>query len=96
MLFSLGLAILFAGCDPGSTLPESPDYVGTYVLRTVDGVPVPAVVFEEGTRRVELLSGQVSFGSDLTAENEYAYRITDANVPRHTADKSPAWPVFFR
>ena len=81
-LFSVGLAVLLAGCDPGSTLPETPDHVGTFVLRTVDGVPVPAVVFEEGTRRVELLSGRVSFGADLTAEDEYTYRITDVDVPR--------------
>jgi hypothetical protein len=76
------LAFVLAACDPGSTLPEPSDHVGTYTLRTVDGAPVPAVVFQEGVRRIELVSGSVAFHEDLRAENEYTYRITDANGVR--------------
>ena len=78
------LACALAGCDPGSTLPEPTrnELFGTYTLRTVDGAPVPAVVFEEGPRRVELSNGRVTFVVDRTADYEYNYRVTDANGSR--------------
>ena len=68
-LFSLGLAVLLAGCDPGSTLPESPDHVGTFVLRTV-------TTDDEGTYAVSDRKLLVTWGRGATE----SYALADSTV----------------
>jgi hypothetical protein len=66
----LSLALL-AACG---TEPRALE--GTYVLRSVDGVTVPVILYEDETEKDELLSGEVQLRDDGTFTDITAMRLT--------------------
>ncbi len=71
------LAFLVLGvtaCGADGTGPES--VTGTYRLRTIDGDPLPFVVFQVGTEKIEVAAGSVTLNADVTCSNIGTFRIT--------------------
>jgi hypothetical protein len=100
------LALLLAACGgdsggiDGSTGPNAPvpaTPVGTYVLKTVDGKPLPApigkpVVEQEYTLQSRALNGQFTFNADstfkFTANAEVVATGIDYKWPIPTIERS--------
>ena len=96
-LFILTLSAAFAGCggggddDAAPTQPDTdPGVTGTYELRTVNGLNVPAVIVDEvlngTTLRGEITSGRIVVKSDGTWS--YAIRGRWWTNGRLTSDKT--------
>jgi hypothetical protein len=49
---------------------------GTYILRSVDGVTVPVILYEDDTEKDELVSGEVQLRDDGTFNDITAMRLT--------------------
>jgi len=67
------LAILFAGCQPPSPPPPTASVDGTFTLRTVNGLALPAKV-QHGKDLVEVLSGSMAFNTDGTCVSKTVFR----------------------
>jgi hypothetical protein len=63
--------VLLAACG---TEPRA--LAGTYVLRSVDGITVPVILYEDDTEKDELLSGEVQLRDDGTFTDITAMRLT--------------------
>ncbi len=74
------LAFLVLGvtaCGGDGTGPES--VTGTYRLQTIDGDPLPFVVFEIGAEKIEIAAGSVTLNEDMTCSNIGTFRITTSS-----------------
>jgi hypothetical protein len=59
--FLLALTLLTAaGCSAYSTSPANESIVGTYKLMTINGSPVPFIVVDNATAKLEFLDDQVT------------------------------------
>ena len=77
----LGLALAAAcGGDDSPAGPGDPgdQVAGTYTLRTVAGRAVPAVLFEEGGDKLEVVSGALTLRSNGTYTGTMTLRVTES------------------
>ena len=68
-------ALALAGCGGGDATGPSA-MAGTYILRTVDGVAPPVILYEDATETDELVSGEVRLSADGTFVDITAERYT--------------------
>jgi hypothetical protein len=64
----LAITLLACGGDDPSAPPESPYHLaaGSYALVSLDGDPLPATIFQEGTLRVDITAATLVLRSDRT------------------------------
>ena len=77
MIRRVFLAFLVLGvtaCGGDGTGPES--VTGTYRLQSIDGDPLPFVVFQVGAEKIEVAAGSVTLNADMTCSNIGTFRIT--------------------
>jgi uncharacterized lipoprotein NlpE involved in copper resistance len=72
---ALVIPLILVGCD--SSTDPAEDITGTYTLRTVDGVAVPVVVWEDAEWKEEVVSGSVRLNSGDTCVITMSWRSTD-------------------
>ena len=91
---ALALSLLaFAGCDDETTGPGD-SVVGTYVLVSVNGDPLPAVVFEGGGVTSEALEGTLTLRADGTFSASTITRNTvNGSSSTDTESSSGAYTV---
>jgi hypothetical protein len=65
---------LVAACGKDATGPSA--MAGTYILRTVDGIVPPVILFSDDTETDELVSGEVRLSADGTFVDITAERYT--------------------
>ena len=72
-------AVVLGACG-GSDAPVGPDRqaIGTYTLRTVNDQPLPAVVFQDATVKIEVLSDVVTLNENGTWSETASLRATSA------------------
>ena len=73
--YSLALALLIACGGDDSTGPRS--IAGSYVLRSINGDPVPILAYEEPDYKVEIVSGNVVLDADGSFTDTHVLRETD-------------------
>ena len=73
-VFLAFLVLGVTGCGADGTGPES--VTGTYRLQTIDGAPLPFVVFEIGAEKIEVAAGSVTLNENMTCSNIGTFRIT--------------------
>jgi hypothetical protein len=66
------------------TMPGDESIIGTYVLRTLDGLPVPYTLSQSGTSKFEILSGNITIESDT--------RFTTTMTEQRTVNGQPQAP----
>ncbi|GBD33206.1 hypothetical protein HRbin33_02187 [bacterium HR33] len=80
-LFAAGfaaLSVLLSGCDIFGG-----GHTGTYVLKTVNGKPLPAVILEIiGTYKAEITAGSVTLNEDNTFSASITFRETEGSTVR--------------
>ena len=67
------ITIILAGCQPSTSPTSTASVDGTFTLRTVDGLALPAKV-QHGNAAVEVLSGSMAFNSDGTCVSKTVFR----------------------
>ena len=70
-------ALVFGACGGGGD-PVGPslESIGTYTLSTVNGQPLPALIFQDATRKVEILSDVVTLRENGTWSETASLRTT--------------------
>lgn len=74
----LALASACGGDD--SNAPKS-DHLGTYPLQSINGDPVPSVVYSDATTRVEITQGSLTIHANGTYTETLTYLETENDVP---------------
>lgn len=65
---------------------------GTYILRSVDGIAVPVILYEDDFEKDELLSGEVQLHEDGTFQDVTAMRLTvDGEVRVDIVEAEGTW-----
>ena len=65
---------------------------GTYILRSVDGIAVPVILYEDDFEKDELLSGEVELHEDGTFHDVTAMRLTvDGDVRVDIVEADGTW-----
>lgn len=70
------LVPVLAACDGGG-ISTGVDVSGTYTLRSVNGDPLPATLFEDSEVRYEIIGGELRLQADRTYETPITFRFTD-------------------
>ena len=70
------LSAFMAACG-GDGVTEPDTVAGTYILKTVDGKPMPAVLYEEPGYKFELISSNYVLTEAGTFTNNASWRETD-------------------
>lgn len=70
-------ALVLGACGGGDD-PVGPSLqsIGTYTLSTVNGQPLPALIFQDATRKVEILSDVVTLNENGTWSEMASLRTT--------------------
>jgi len=77
LLFAAAGAVASVGCASESTSPPKPrGIVGAYALASLNGQILPAILGQNDTAKVEILSGGVSLLSDGTFVDGVVLRVT--------------------
>ncbi len=79
LTLALALAVPVA-CTAGDAALTAPaaEVVGTYALRTVGGVALPAVVADDGSARLEVTSATRTLAADGSYREQLAFRYVSA------------------
>ena len=65
---------------------------GTYILRSVDGIAVPVILYQDDVEKDELLSGEVQLHQDGTFQDITAMRLTvDGEVRVDILEAEGTW-----
>lgn len=75
---ALASLTIMSGCTALDSITSAGRVRGTYELRTVNGVGVPAVVYQEAGYRMEVLNAAITLEDDGT--------YTEAGIVRETID----------
>jgi hypothetical protein len=62
----IAMTALLAACSSDKATGSSDTVVGTYALKTVAGINVPATIFQDASGKSEVLSGTLMVKSDKT------------------------------
>lgn len=90
VLAALPLLLAALACSD-STSPE-PTPVGTYALVTVDGDPIPFVVAQTGSDKLELTDGRLTLNGDGTCSVSITARRTqDGQTSTNTDGDTCTW-----
>ena len=80
------LAVLIFGvtaCGGDGTGLEN--VAGLYTLQTIDGDPLPWVLFQAGASKIEVTAGNVILNADMSCTNTFTYTTTESgNVTTET------------
>jgi len=69
-----------ASCGGDSTAPGTKSVAGSYALQTVNGAPLPFVVLQIGSDRIEVLNETVMLSQGDTFTQQGSLRITQNGV----------------
>lgn len=85
-----GLAMLLTtlACGDDDGISPGPSHVGRYVLRTINGDPLPAFVTENVVARVEFRGGAVRLNADSTYTDSTHVTFTERTGVREVTDVS--------
>lgn len=83
------LLVMLAACGGDSTGPNA-SIAGSYTLQTVNGVNVPAVVFQDTQEKDELTGGNISLNTNKTWTGVLTARITDLTSSTSQTFNAPA------
>ncbi|HEU5218468.1 MAG TPA: hypothetical protein VFU23_07405 [Gemmatimonadales bacterium] len=76
ILLAAVAAVTVAGCSDTTASTGAEALVGVYILQTVDGQPLPAIVDQSGADMLEVVSGSVSLHTGLTFDDTTVLRFT--------------------
>ena len=86
MIRRVSLAVLIFGvtaCGGDGTGLEN--VAGLYTLQTIDGDPLPWVLFQAGASKIEVTAGNVILNADMSCTNTFTYTTTESgNVTTET------------
>lgn len=78
--------LLLVGCHSDNTGPAPAGVHGRYMLKTLNGDPVPAVFSDASNLRIEFMKGVVTISDDGTFSDSTELRRTEKQVIRRTID----------
>jgi hypothetical protein len=78
--------LLLAGCFHDSAAPVPPTIHGRWVLKTMDGAPVPQVYAEVSNFKVEIVRGTLVLREDNTFSDTTDIRRTENQLLRRVID----------
>lgn len=74
------LTLFATACGGDSTAPRTTTIAGSYVLRTVNGSPLPYLVAEIGADKLEWLNETVTLSEGGTFTQQGSFRLTQNGV----------------
>jgi len=77
--------IAAAGCGSDSTGPVTPPISGAYALQTVNSVPLPFTMPDDGTGKIEILADSYVLDDDGRYTGVTQVRITVNGIPTVTS-----------
>lgn len=85
----LMVASLFTlGACGDSTGPGGGSITGTYKLQTVNGNPLPYVIVQVGSDKVEVSEGSLTLNADNTYSSRFTFRTTEGGQVTTETDTS--------
>jgi hypothetical protein len=86
---TLLLSILLVGACSDSSGPGGESSItGTYILKTVNGSPLPFVLIQVGSDKLEIVSARLTLNSDMTFGDRSTIRLTEAGQVTTEEDMS--------
>ena len=83
-----------AACDGGDGLIGVPEIDGTYALRSVNGVEVPTLFYQDAFVRVDILSGRITLDDDGTFDATHSLSETQSGqTVIYSADCAGTWSL---
>jgi hypothetical protein len=82
----VALAVLGMAACSDSTGLGGGSTSGTYTLRTVNGANLPAIIFQVGAERLEIMSASASLNADMTYTMMLSLRETVGTASQTTSD----------
>lgn len=76
-LMAVVLLALAAACGADKAIDPGPAVNGTYVLQSVNGASLPALLIEDTEERDEVSAGTITLGADRTWNITLTLRVTD-------------------
>ncbi len=79
MIRRVFLAVLIFGvtaCGDDGTGLEN--VIGTYILETIDGGPLPWILLQVGGNKIEVTAGSVTLNADRTCSDSITLRTTES------------------
>jgi hypothetical protein len=77
LVLAVVLPLALGGC--GDSTGPGGSLAGTYALRSINGDPVPVIIDESGTFRLEMMSGFVRLNANGTFSTRHTVRLTEGN-----------------
>lgn len=92
MRWVLGSALLamLVACGGDKATGPNTSVTGNYTLRTVNGINVPAVVFQNATEKDELTAGNINLNADKTWSGSLSARATNLTTGAMATVSVPA------
>ena len=82
--WSLTLLLVLSAACGDSTGPDS--IAGRYVLKSIDGSPLPVVIFQMFSDKVEVTSGYLQINADGTCRSSLSRTLTEENRVTNETD----------
>jgi hypothetical protein len=79
------VALAPAACGGDNSTGPSHSVVGTYTLQTINGQPLPFLIFQGATEKYEFISDVVAVNADYTYSETGSVRYTDLTTGAVTA-----------
>ncbi len=77
-LFVVVIAICIAGCDSGGDSNQGSSFTGNYLLISVEGQPLPAIIVQVLNDTVEITAGNIRINADQTFSSSATARLTES------------------
>lgn len=89
-LIGFVLLATIAACGGDKATGPNASITGNYTLRTVNGMNVPAVVFQDAQEKDELTGGNINLNADKTWSGSLSGRVTDLTTGESGTISVPA------
>jgi hypothetical protein len=81
---------MLVACGGDKATGPNTSVTGNYTLRTVNGINVPAVVFQNATEKDELTAGNINLNADKTWSGSLSARATNLTTGAMATVSVPA------
>ena len=79
--------LLLVACGGDATGPADAGISGSYTLKSVGGAPLPAIVAQDATGRIEITAGSLRLNDDKTFSGSISSRLVTSSSTQTSTDQ---------